>query len=245
MSKNIPNIMSLEVENDTRLKMFRVTDEGLKPARSLDSNQVLVIVDESNNRIYIWFGKLIKSIDRYKFSKFARKLKVNDYGMKTAKILYVEEGQEPKDFPNIEHYYRTIAEDVKFKSELPPKLHEAYMNILSELMEKTEFLTIVVSNKDGLPIISLDRETKESLSTTDEVMIAGMTASLLNLGSKTSVILNNGEFDQFIMKSKDGQMMLFEIDDNRLIICNYPLKASMGVSLLALNNAVKQLKTVK
>ena len=240
-----PDIMTLEVKNDSPLKMFRVTDEGLKDARSLDSNQVLVIVEEGKNRIYVWFGKLIKSIDRYKFSQFARKLKTMDYGMKTAKIVYVEEGQEPKDFPDIEHYYKSIAEDVKFKAELPAKLHEAYMNILTELMEKTEFLTIVVANKEGLPIISLNRESKESLITTDEVMIAGMTASLLNLGSKTSVILKNGEFDQFIMKSKDGQMMLFEIDLDRLIMCNYPLKASMGVSLLALNAAVKKLKIVK
>lgn len=237
--------MSLEVKNDSPLKMFRVTDEGLKEARTLDSNQVLLIVDESNNRIFVWFGKLIKSIDRYKFSQFARKLKAMDYGMKTAKIINVEEGQEPKDFPDIEHYYKNIAEDVKFKSELPAKLHKAYMDILTELMKKTEFLTIVVANKEGLPIISLNRESKESLITTDEVMIAGMTASLLNLGSKTSVILNNGEFDQFIMKSKDGQMILNEIDQERLITCNYPLKASMGVSLLALNSAVKKLKTVK
>ena len=241
----VPDIMPLEVKNDSPLKMFRVTEEGLKEARSLDSNQVLIIVEEAKNRIYVWFGKLIKSIDRYKYSQFARKLKAMDYGMKTAKIINVEEGQEPKDFPDIEHYYKNIAEDVKFKAELPKKLHDAYMGILNDLMEKTEFLTIVVANKEGLPIISLNRESKDSLITTDEVMIAGMTASLLNLGAKTSVILNNGEFDQFIMKSKAGQMMLFEIDENRLIICNYPLKASMGVSLLALNAAVNKLKVVK
>ena len=243
---NPPALTIDEIDVQGTLKIYQLTDNGeLKPARSLDSNQVLLVIDDDSNKIWVWRGKLTKSIQHYKFSQFARKLKINDQGLKLAKIEYVDEGHEPKDFPDVQHFFKEIAEEMKYESELPEELEKKYVKILKDLLEKTEITTVVISNKDGLPIISLNRDTNSCLETTDEVMIAGMTASLLNLSSKTSIIFNNGEFDQFIMKSKEGQMYLFEIDEDSLIICNLPLEASLGVSLLAINNSIKQLKKLQ
>ncbi|MHA1894481.1 MAG: roadblock/LC7 domain-containing protein [Candidatus Helarchaeota archaeon] len=246
MNFKTPIISNSNNLDENPIKIYRLTNNGeLEEVRSLDSNQVLLIIDEKRNRIWVWRGKLTKSIQHYRFSQFARKLKMDDHGMKMAKIIYVDEGDEPKDFPNIKHFYKEIAEDMKHESELPDELKNRYVKILEEFLEKSEIKVVIISNIDGMPIISLDRETRTNLTTNDEVMISGMTASLLNLSTKTSIILKSGEFEQFIMKSKDGQMMLFEIDENRLIICNLPLKASIGVTVLALKNAIKQIKKIK
>ncbi|NHI91279.1 MAG: roadblock/LC7 domain-containing protein [Candidatus Lokiarchaeota archaeon] len=247
MSAKYPPVLKLDdVNEQSSIKIYRMADnDELKPAKSLDSNQILLIIDENNNRMWVWRGKLTKTIHHYRFSQFARKLKLNDQGLKLAKLDYVDEGHEPSDFPNIQHFFKDIAEDMKYESQLPKKLEENYIKILKELLKKTEISTVVISDKEGLPIISMNRETDSSLETTDEVMIAGMIASLLNLSTKTSIIFKNGELDQFIMKSKEGQLYLFEIDEDSLIICNLPLKASLGVSILAINNAIKQIKQVK
>lgn len=228
-------------EGGPSVKMFRVTSEGLEETSNLDSNEVIIVMDEENQMIWVWRGKLTRSISHYQASIKARKLKSNE-DMKRAKIFYVDEGDEPKSFPKFKHAYADIAEVVKASAELPSDLTNGYNDVLKELIEKTEIKTAVISSREGLPVASMDRESLKNLEMTDEVMIAGMTASLLSVGTKTSLLFKNDDMEQLIIKSKDGQLMVREIDEENLMICNFPLSSSLGVTILALNKSIKQLR---
>jgi len=79
-------------------KIYRVTPSGMTLASELEKAGVYVIADTDNNIIWIWRGAACKPKEAYDAGTAATKVKTSEK-MYSAKLIYIDDGKEPPEFP--------------------------------------------------------------------------------------------------------------------------------------------------
>ncbi len=83
-------------------KLYKVVDEDLEIAPYQNttlmnaSNEVFVLDDNENKKIWIWIGKKASTRQRFNAARLAEKLDKDAGGIPTIKTI--DEGEEPQEF---------------------------------------------------------------------------------------------------------------------------------------------------
>ncbi|MHA1648858.1 MAG: hypothetical protein ACTSYB_01600 [Candidatus Helarchaeota archaeon] len=92
-----PEVLKKE---EPTIKIFQVLPSGVSPAPTLESDNVYLIADHAQNTIWLWKGSRARPRDVYNAGTAATKLKTSEK-MYSAKLVHVEEGDEPPEFPEV------------------------------------------------------------------------------------------------------------------------------------------------
>ena len=79
-------------------KIYRVTATGMTLTTELERAGVFVIADAENNTIWIWRGAASKPKEAYNAGTAATKVKTSEK-LYSAKLIYIDDGSEPPEFP--------------------------------------------------------------------------------------------------------------------------------------------------
>ncbi len=82
------------------LKMFKVLPSGVASANSLESDGVFLITDPNQDTIWVWKGSGAKPRIAYDAGTAATRLKSAEK-LYSARIVQIEEGNEPSNFPDL------------------------------------------------------------------------------------------------------------------------------------------------
>lgn len=125
----------------------------------------------------------------------------------------------------------------------PKDIEEKLMKALKELTEKTSIYNAVVVDKNGLPITSYDKSKQTAMENEVEILAAGISSSILSLSKNINDMMriDHGELQQMLIENKKGKTLICEAGPNSLIICNLAADASLGITLLALKKAAKDI----
>ncbi len=82
------------------IKIFQVTASGTTSAKSLESDNVYLITDPAQGTIWLWKGSGARPKTVYDAGTAATRLKSSEK-MFAAKLVRVEEGEEPTNFPDV------------------------------------------------------------------------------------------------------------------------------------------------
>jgi len=144
-------IVDTEVKKEVKQgKIFQITNEGAVPVKKLESRGIYIITDPENNIIWIWKGSNLSSPRlAYKAGTESTKIKSSErlYG---AKIVHVEEGTEPPEFPS-QYLPGTTKEIQTFEK---PKFYRVEKGELVEIPKPvfTTGDTYIVDNGDHIYI---------------------------------------------------------------------------------------------
>ncbi len=97
---------------EAKAKIFQVLPSGLSSASSLESDSVYLVADPSKNTIWLWKGKSARPGDVYNAGTAATKLKAAEK-IYSAKLVRVEEGDEPPEFPEIGAMSKEMVSEAK------------------------------------------------------------------------------------------------------------------------------------
>ncbi|MHA1753695.1 MAG: hypothetical protein ACTSYZ_15120 [Candidatus Helarchaeota archaeon] len=157
-------IQDTEVEKEKKeLKIFQITKEGVVSTKSLDSRGIFIITDPDNNTLWIWKGSNLSSpMLSYKAGTESTKLKSSEK-MYSAKIVHIEEGTEPPEFPK----HLVVGEIKEVKAFDKPKFYRIEKGELVEI-PKPVFTTgdaYIVDNGDQIFIwIGINSSTDEKFA---------------------------------------------------------------------------------
>jgi len=93
-------------------------------------------------------------------------------------------------------------------------------------------------SEDGLMIASV------LSSGMDEARVAGMTATLLNLGSRAAVELSRGGLREVIVRGEHGYIVLVNAIRGALLLAVTNERAKLGITLFDMREAVRALSKV-
>ena len=122
-------------------------------------------------------------------------------------------------------------------SKIEKKVHA----VLKKMFETTSIKSAVIIDKNGLPVTSLDKETQKPLDNETEIVAAGLGASILALATRSTDMYEHGSLSKMLIESEGGQLIVKSAGDNALILINVPAGTSLGITLLALNQAAKEI----
>ncbi|MFX0140145.1 MAG: roadblock/LC7 domain-containing protein [Candidatus Hodarchaeota archaeon] len=114
-------------------------------------------------------------------------------------------------------------------------------DILKKMLETTAIKSAVIIDKNGLPITSFNKETNKPFDNETEIVAAGLGASILALATRSTDIYKHGTLSKMLIDSENGQMIVKSAGENALILVNLPAGASLGITLLALNQAATEI----
>ena len=95
-----------------------------------------------------------------------------------------------------------------------------------------------VVSEDGLMIASAFPQT------IDEGRVAGMTATLLSLGSRTALELERGSLEQVFVKGEKGYVIAMNATEGTVLVVLTSVEAKLGLIFLDMGRAVQQLAKV-
>ncbi|MHA1276361.1 MAG: roadblock/LC7 domain-containing protein [Candidatus Helarchaeota archaeon] len=75
----------------------------------------------------------------------------------------------------------------------------------------------------------------------DEVRVAAMTASILNIGERTAVEFNKGELNQVIIKGADGYIISMAAGENAVLTVCTNQDARLGYLLLYMKRTAEKI----
>lgn len=120
-------------------------------------------------------------------------------------------------------------------------IEKKLQDILKKMIEASSIISAVIVDANGLPITSFDKETQKPLDNETEILTAGLSASVLALGQRSSSIYEHGTLQKMIVESDNGQLIVKSAGPDALIVINLPSGASLGITLLALNQASSEI----
>ncbi|MFX1450344.1 MAG: roadblock/LC7 domain-containing protein [Promethearchaeota archaeon] len=112
-------------------------------------------------------------------------------------------------------------------------------DVLKKMLEASSIKSAVIIDKNGLPITSIDKETAKPLDNETEILTAGLGASILALATRSTDMYKHGILSKMLIDSENGQLIVKSAGQNALILVNLPAGASLGITLLALNQAAE------
>ena len=86
------------LKSDTPFKIFLIQGEDLKEAEGFTSDQVAIIVDKQNSKIWVWKGREASRMNTIKASTKAPSIR-SSFMLYNWKIDFIDQGHEPADFP--------------------------------------------------------------------------------------------------------------------------------------------------
>lgn len=78
----------------------------------------------------------------------------------------------------------------------------------------------------------------------DEARVAGMTATLLSLGTRASTELERGEVEQVLVRGANGYAVMLAVGNGTVLLVLASSSAKLGLIFLDMRNAVADLKKV-
>lgn len=78
----------------------------------------------------------------------------------------------------------------------------------------------------------------------DESRVAGMTATLLNLGTRASTELERGDVQEVLVRGSDGYAVMLAAEGGTLLLVMASRAAKLGLIFLDMRRAVADLKKV-
>ncbi|MHA1378867.1 MAG: roadblock/LC7 domain-containing protein [Candidatus Helarchaeota archaeon] len=121
------------------------------------------------------------------------------------------------------------------------KIEKKVQEILRKMFETTSIKSAVIIDNNGLPVTSLDKETLKPLDNETEIVAAGLGASILALATRSTAMYEHGDLSKMLIESVNGQLIVKSAGDSALILINLPADAPLGITLLALNQAAKEI----
>ncbi|MHA1277027.1 MAG: hypothetical protein ACTSQI_07305 [Candidatus Helarchaeota archaeon] len=106
-------------KKEEKPKIFQVLPSGLSSATSLESDSVYLVADPAQNTVWLWKGKSARPGDVYNAGTAATKLKTAEK-MYSAKLVRVEEGEEPAEFPEIGEISKDMVSEAKEALDIKP-----------------------------------------------------------------------------------------------------------------------------
>jgi predicted regulator of Ras-like GTPase activity (Roadblock/LC7/MglB family) len=78
----------------------------------------------------------------------------------------------------------------------------------------------------------------------DETRVAGMTATLLSLGTRAATELERGEVEDVLVRGKNGFAVMLSSGSGTLLLCMASKEAKLGLLFLDMRRAVADIKRV-
>ena len=78
----------------------------------------------------------------------------------------------------------------------------------------------------------------------DESRVAGMSATLTSLGQRTAIELERGEFEELLVRGKNGYAVMMAAASGTLLICLASKQANLGLVLLDMRRAVEDIRKI-
>ncbi|NVM53851.1 MAG: roadblock/LC7 domain-containing protein [Candidatus Helarchaeota archaeon] len=111
--------------------------------------------------------------------------------------------------------------------------------ILKKVSKRVEL--VVVVDKNGLPIMSLDTQTKKNIDPSRETVVAGIGAAVLSLAESTSSVVDQGALKELIIKNENGTIILLDAGKSAILIGILPPKAGIDNALISLKIAANSI----
>ncbi len=112
-------------------------------------------------------------------------------------------------------------------------------DILKKISTKVQF--VVVVDKNGLPIMSIDTKTKKPIDVSMETVVAGIGAAVLSLAESTSNFIDQGTLKELIIKNEKGTIVIVDAGKSALLIGILPPKSGYDSALISLKVAAGKL----
>ncbi len=122
-------------------------------------------------------------------------------------------------------------------------MEEQLMEILRGITKKIEY--IVVVDKTGLPILSIETETKKRMGTSMETVIAGIGSAILSLAESTSATIDQGGLKELIIRNEEGNVILIDAGESAILVGILPSGTSLDSPLMSLKIAASKIKKLK
>ncbi len=78
----------------------------------------------------------------------------------------------------------------------------------------------------------------------DETRIAGMTATLLSLGTRAAIELERGDVEDVLVRGKNGFAVMLSSTSGTLLLCLASKDAKLGLLFLDMRRAVADIKRI-
>src|SRR5439155_303830 len=110
--------------------------------------------------------------------------------------------------------------------------------ILTELRRMPAVLGATIARRDGILIAHALPETM------DPKMVAAMTAAIVGTSEMATIQLAQGRFVRAIIESDEGKLLSLGAGDEALLVALVYDDANLGLVLLALERAAKQVESI-
>lgn len=121
---------------------------------------------------------------------------------------------------------------------------EKISDILKRISTKVHF--VVVVDRNGLPIISMDTNTKKNINDSSmEMALAGIGAAVLSLAESTSTVIDQGGLKELVIKNKKGTIVIVDAGESALLIGVLSPKAGFDSALISLKVAAGKLAKIQ
>jgi predicted regulator of Ras-like GTPase activity (Roadblock/LC7/MglB family) len=148
--------------------------------------------------------------------------------------------------------YETQGFDVQMVPALepdPPRTNTKEERSMSRLDELNSILRKLQSNSPGLEAGALISEDGLMIASAltpdlDETRVAGMTATLLNLGTRAAHELSRGEVKEVIIRGERGYAVMIDAGRGALLLALANESAKLGLIFFDMHEAIRSLKKV-
>lgn len=112
-------------------------------------------------------------------------------------------------------------------------------NVLRALQSGTpDIEASALISDDGLMIASALPQHVE------EVRVAGMSSTLLSLGTRAATELDRGEMQQVLIRGENGYVVMVRAVEGTMLLCLTSSEAKLGLIFLDVSRAVKEIKKI-
>ena len=108
--------------------------------------------------------------------------------------------------------------------------------VLKRLIENTNSESAILVNAEGLAIASVNADSEDR--------IAVMIASLHSMGEKFSSDLDKGGIEQFYIKTKDGYILLKDVNKTTIIGLIAKDNSKLGLLMMYLDSATNEISSL-
>ncbi|MHA1265828.1 MAG: roadblock/LC7 domain-containing protein [Candidatus Helarchaeota archaeon] len=118
-------------------------------------------------------------------------------------------------------------------------MEQQILTILKKI--STRVKSVVLVDKNGLPLQSLDTKTKKPIDPSIEMNLAGIAAAVLSLAESTSSVIDHGNLKELIIKKEKGALIILDAGKSTLLLGIVPPKLGFDTALTSLKIAASKI----
>lgn len=118
-------------------------------------------------------------------------------------------------------------------------MEQQIRQILKKVSRRVQLVVLV--DKNGLPIMSWDIQSKKMIDPSMETVVAGIGAAVLSLAESTAAIMDQGDLKELIIKKENGTIVLLNAGENAVLVGVLPPKAGIDNALVSLKIVANQI----